>query len=117
MAVPKGNRTEVVIAGRRLAIMSDDKPEYLREISKCVNNSIGELLSSNKGMSLEKAAILSALKFCDDIHKMKERSQTQDNEDRLMQQIIEYSNELSKIQLENRNLKKIIGEYEKRMKN
>ena len=114
--MPKGNRTEVVIAGKRLVIMGDDRPEYLREISKCVNNSIGELLSSNKGMSVEKAAILSALKFCDDIHKMKERSKSQDDEDRLMQQIIEYSNELSKLQLENRNLKKIVNEYEKRIK-
>ena len=113
----KGNRTEVIIAGRRLAIMSDDKPEYLKEVSKCVDNSISELLSSNKGMSLERAAIFSALKFCDDIHKMKEKSNMPDDEDRLMKQIIEYSNELSKIQQENRNLKKIISEYEKQIKN
>jgi hypothetical protein len=47
---------------------------------------------------------------------MKEKSNAPDDEDRLMKQIIEYSNELSKIQQENRNLKKIISEYEKQIK-
>lgn len=114
--MPYGNRTEVIIAGRRLTILSDDKPEYLRKISRCVDKSITELVLENDGVNFETAAILSALKFCDDVHKLEERSKIPDDEDRLMKQIIEYSDELSKIQAENRNLKKIITEYEKKMK-
>ena len=111
----RGNRTQVIIAGRSFAIMSDDNPEYLKKVSKCVNNSISELISSNKGMSLEQAAILTALKFCDDIHKIKGQPKEKDNEDRLMQQIIEYSKDLAKMQNENKNLKKIILDYEKKL--
>lgn len=114
--MPYGNRTEVIIAGRKLTILSDDKPEYVREISRCVDKSITELVLENDGVNFETAAILSALKFCDDIHKLEEKAKIPDAEDRLMKQIIEYSDELSKIQAENRNLKKIIKEYEKQIK-
>ncbi len=106
----KGNKTEVIIAGKRFMIMSDDEPEYLRKVSNSVDESIRNLISTNKGMSIESAAILSALKFCDDIHKMKDIPKTIDEKDRLMQQIVEYSKELSEIGKENKGLKKQIIE-------
>ena len=109
-------RTEVVIAGRKYAIMSDDSPEYIKYLAKNINDSIGEMICANRSMSVEQAAILTALKYFDDIQKLKDKSKTPDDEDRLMKQIISYADELSKVSQENKNLKKIVQRYESEMK-
>ncbi len=111
----KETRTEVVIAGKKYAIMSDDNPEYIKQLSKNISNSISELICANRSMTVEQAAVLTALKYCDDVNKLKNREKKPDDEDRLMKQIISYSDELSKISQENKNLKKIIENYEKEL--
>ena len=109
----RGTRTEVVIAGKKYAIMSDDNSDYLIKIAKCVNNSISEMISSSRSLNVEGAAVLTALKYCDDVHKLKDKK---NDDDRLMKQIISYSDELSKMSQENKNLKKIIENYERNLK-
>ena len=112
--MPDNMGTEVIIAGKKFTIMSNDKPEHLRELSLDVDESIRKLIMSNIQMTIENAAILTALNFCDDIHKLKEQPKEIDEEDRLMQQIIEYSKELSELSAENKRLKKVIDELKKK---
>ena len=121
MAVSKGYSIRVNIGGKSFRIISDEKPEYLSDVADRVDKSISAMLFSNPSLTYEKAAVLAALKFCDDATKREisennikeESSQQITEEDNLRKQVVEYSNELSKLTKENKLLHKSLAELRK----
>lgn len=105
----KGYSIRVKIGGKSFGLISDSKPEYLKNIAMQVDESITELLEKNPNLTLEKASILTALKYCDDANKKAESSEENtdlaDEENNLRKQVIEYSKELRDLTLENKELK------------
>lgn len=122
----KGYSIRVKIGGRSFGIISDEKPEYLTEVAESVDKSISTLLAQNSKMTFERAAVLSALKFCDDSKKysiphVEEKDEIKDKEsDNLRHRIMEYSKELSKLTREykalEKELKNVKKEYEEKLK-
>jgi len=119
--VSKGYSIRVNIGGKSFRIISDEKPEYLSDVADRVDKSISAMLFSNPSLTYEKAAVLAALKFCDDATKREisennikeESSQQITEEDNLRKQVVEYSNELSKLTKENKLLHKSLAELRK----
>lgn len=117
----KGYSIRVNIGGKSFRIISDEKPEYLSDVADRVDKSISAMLFSNPSLTYEKAAVLAALKFCDDATKREisennikeESSQQITEEDNLRKQVVEYSNELSKLTKENKLLHKSLAELRK----
>ena len=116
-AMSKGYSIRVNIGGKSFSIISSEKPEYLADVADRVDKSISSMLLSNPALTYEKAAILSALKFCDDAKKGEEERQIADDaqknndEDNLRRQLVEYSKELSRLTQENKLLHKNIYGY------
>ena len=120
----KGYSIRVRIGGRALSIISDAKPEYMMQIASKVDKSITGLLNSNSGLTFEKAAVLTALKFCDEASNVKniddnieddnnisrehiqtaEKTTIESEADNLRKQVVAYSKELSKLEKENKSL-------------
>ena len=107
----KSYSISVNIGGKKFYIIADEKPDYLTDIAKCVDESISEIMGTNKNMTFERAAVLSALKFCDDSRKL--QNDINEDEDNLRKQVMQYSKELSKLTRENKNLEKQISELKK----
>lgn len=113
IAVSKGYSIRVRIGGKEFGIISNEKPEYLTEIAHCVDNSITSLLRINPEMTYERAAVLSALKFCDNAKKNAENKQTlpeNSEDDNLRRQVIQYANELSEMTQRCKKLEKELKE-------
>lgn len=109
----KGYSIRVRIGGRTFSIISDEKPEYLTEVASTVDKSISGMLVSNPNLTFERAAVLSALKFCDDSKRNNIGTGEKNNsaeDDRLRQQVVEYSKELEKSIQRQKQLQKEIKE-------
>ena len=116
----KGYSIRINIGGKSFRIISDEKPEYLSDVAERVDKSVTSLLYSNPTLTYEKAAVLTALKFCDDAKKSElskisesEKSLLISDEDSLRKQVIDYSKELEEITKENKLLHKSMAELKK----
>lgn len=89
----KSSRVHVEIRGRGFNLLSDDAADYLTDIAKKVDVRMTEVITKNPQLTFEKAALLTALNFCDDFEKYKRGDR---NDDRIRQQLMEYASELSK---------------------
>lgn len=117
----KGYSIRVNIGGKSFGIISDEKPDYLSDIADRVDKSISSMLFSNSSLTFEKAAVLAALKFCDDAKKGEDsgkaelKSVKKDIEDdNLRRQVMEYSKELAELTKENKLLRKSIAELKRK---
>ena len=115
----KGYSIRVKIGGKMFGLISDSKPEYLKNIAMQVDKSISDLLIKNPNLTLEKASILTALKYCDDANKKvnlpAENTDSTDEDNNLRKQVIEYSNELRSLEKENKELKVKLAKLRKKL--
>mgnify|MGYP004636763869 FL=1 len=119
----KGYSIRINIGGKSFRIISDEKPEYLSDVAERVDKSVTSLLYSNPTLTYEKAAVIAALKFCDDAKKSElskisesEKSLLISDEDSLRKQVIDYSKELEEATKENKLLHKSMSELKKEYK-
>ena len=116
----KGYSIRVSIGGKKYGIISDEKPDYLADVAHRVDVCISSLLEANPSLTYEKAAVLAALKFCDDsLQNISGKTDktvmaTKDESDNLRQQIIEYSKDLARLTNENKMLNKSLSELKSR---
>ena len=66
------NRVKLNVCGISCALLTEDEKEYVGKVGKEVEGAILSLTSQNEGLSLVKAAIVTALSFCDEKHKQEE---------------------------------------------
>lgn len=93
----KPDKVKVSICGRSFYLTSKDDPGYLINIADKTDNVISGLMQNNIGLTFEQAAVLTALKYCDDYEKklMEEKKQSSEEEN-LGKRLVKYSKELTR---------------------
>ncbi len=110
----KTDKVRVTISGKNFYLTSQDNPDYLKNIADKIDASIGELLKNNLGMTLEQAAILTAINYCDDYEKrlILEEKQAEGDEN-LGRTLVKYSKELTRATARIKSLEKEIEQMKK----
>lgn len=78
------NRVKVLIYNSEYAIISNEKPEYVRDLASRLDDTLKQLMSADGNMSLTKALVLCSMSFLDDQQK------SEANMESLHEQIKEY---------------------------
>lgn len=63
------NRIKLNICGSECVISSDDSESYVRSIGDEVEKAMEDITSKNERVSITMAAIITALRYCDEAHK------------------------------------------------
>ena len=63
------NRIKLNICGTDYIIVSDEKEEYMEEIAKEIDEAMNITLKNNMRVSVTMAAVLTALRYCDESKK------------------------------------------------
>lgn len=114
----KQETVKVNICGRGFSLTSGDDPEYLIKVAKKVDRSIVKLMKGNIGLTFDQAAVLVALKYCDDYEKKKASQQLKSNQDEnLGKRLVEYSKELTRATAKIKALEKEISKLKKEQDN
>ena len=110
----KQDKVRVTIGGRCFYLTSGDDPDYLVHIAKKVDREISGLVRANVGLSFEQAAVLTALKYCDDYEKKTVNTEKQEKEDEdLGKRLVEYSKELTRATTRIKALEKELAKFRK----
>lgn len=110
----KTDKVKVNICGRIFYLTSGDDSNYLMNIAKKIDASILELMKSNVGLTFEQAAILVALKYCDDYEKKIKKHEKKSKEDEdLGRRLVEYSKELTRATSRIKSLEKELSKLKK----
>lgn len=88
------NKVKVTVCGKDYSLMSEEKPSYYTSLAKKVENTINEMLSQSKSLTIQSAAVLAALSAFDDAQKANESI------DNIRTQIKEYVNDACKARAE-----------------
>lgn len=88
------NKVKVTICGKDYSLMSEEKPSYYTSLAKNVENTINEMTSQSKSLTIQSAAVLAALSAFDDAQKANESI------DNIRTQIKEYVNDACKARAE-----------------
>lgn len=108
------DKVKVEICGRSFFLTSADDPEYLIKIADKIDKDILKLMKKNVGVTFEQAAILVALKYCDDYEKKKKKHEKQSADDEnLGKRLVEYSKELTRATTKIKALEKEIARLKK----
>ena len=93
------NRIEVRIRGRQYTITAEEPEEYIYKICAYVDKKIGEITEFNPRLSMDMAAVLTALNLSD-LH-----FKAQKTEDDLRRQIVAYDAKLEEAEQEKKRLR------------
>lgn len=124
------NKVTVTIGRREYTIIADESTDYILSVANELNNRVTQIANANTGLAGEKSVVLAALNLCDDYLKMRQTNSalqrqvmkcTKDMEkmqqaseqateqageaDELRKQIVSYSEELRKAELELKRLR------------
>ena len=67
----RSTRVYVRICGKGLAIVSDERAEYMKEVAREVDERMSSLIRSSNRVTFDTAAVLTALKLCDELRQQK----------------------------------------------
>ncbi len=114
-SMAKSCRVHVEIRGRGFNLLSDDNPDYLVKIAEMVDTRMTAVIEKNPQLTFEKAALLTALNYCDDLEKCKrlQKEQKDSGEDHVRAQLMEYARELSRASDVIKNLEKELADAKK----
>ena len=108
------DKVKVEICGRSFFLTSADDPEYLKTIADKIDRAILKLMKKNIGVTFEQAAILVALKYCDDYEKKAKKHEKQSAQDEdLGKRLVEYSKELTRATSKIKALEKEVARLQK----
>ena len=108
------DKVKVEICGRSFFLTSADEPEYLIKIADKIDKDILKLMKKNIGVTFEQAAILIAMKYCDDCEKKTKKHEKKFAEDEnLGKRLVEYSKELTRATTKIKALEKEIARLKK----
>lgn len=108
------DKVRVTICGRNFYLTSKDDPEYLINIAAKIDEAMSELLKNNIGLTMEQAAVLTAINYCDDYekHLLAEKEKNEGDEN-LGKTLVKYSKDLTKAAARIRVLEKEIEQLKK----
>lgn len=88
------NRVKLNICGCECVISSDDSESYVRSIGDEVEKAMDDITGKNERVSITMAAVITALRFCDESHK------SVNGADNLRSQIKDYLEDSSHARME-----------------
>lgn len=110
------NKLEVKIQGRQYTIVANEPDEYIYKIASYVDKKITEVSEMNARLSMDMASVLAAINLADEYFK------SQQSEDHLRKQVLEYVDEAKRaderyreLELENRELQVKLKEKEEEL--
>lgn len=114
------NRIKLNICGTDYIIVSDEKEEYMEEIAKEIDEAMNITLKNNMRVSVTMAAVLTALRYCDESKKSMAdadnlRTQIKDYLEESVEarmQADEARNEILKLEKEVKSLKEKLKRYD-----
>lgn len=110
----KKDKVRVTIGGRCFYLTSADDPKYLLGIAGKIDKEISALVRENVGLGFEQAAVLTALKYCDDLEKkLSERRERDRDEENLGKRLVQYSKELTRATARIKSLEKELARLKK----
>jgi cell division protein ZapA len=63
---------KVSVAGQTLALRTDARPNYVKELAEFVNAKIDEIRASGRVVSTQSLALLAALHIADELHQLRD---------------------------------------------
>ena len=99
----------VEIYGAKYPIKTSEETEYVKELAQNLDETVRNLMSSNRSTSLNEALVLAAL-ICLDSYRKSEKSA-----DHLRSQIAEYLEDAAKARLESGEAKREITRLERQL--
>jgi cell division protein ZapA (FtsZ GTPase activity inhibitor) len=104
------NRIKLNICGSECVISSDDSESYIRSIGDEVEKAMEDILTKNERISINMAAIITALSYCDEAHKSAGAA------DNLRSQIKDYLEDSSRARTESEESKREIDRMRREIK-
>lgn len=95
----------VKLGNMEIKVSSTETQEYTESVAAEVNAKIKEITNADLSASTNKAALLAAMDFCDEVNKLREDT------DNLRLQLKEYMDESAKIAIERDEAKKLADKY------
>ena len=80
---------KVTVAGQTLAIRTDARPGYVRELAELVDSKIAEVKSATRTVSTQSLALLVALNLADELQQLRDdqrelKRQVRERSDRIL---------------------------------
>ncbi len=69
---PVSRSVKVTVAGTRLAIKTDAKPKYIKELAAYVTEKIDEIKASGKTATTQSLALLAAMSIADELYELRD---------------------------------------------
>lgn len=88
------NKVKVTVCGKEFSLKTDDEPSYFISLAKKVDDEIYKMMSESDNMSMQSAAVLTALAAYDEAQK------ANDSIDNIRTQIKEYVDEACRARTE-----------------
>ncbi len=67
----RSSRVYVSICGKGISVVADERPDYIRDIAKDIDERMGKLLRSSQKITYDMAAVLVAMNLCDELKQEK----------------------------------------------
>ena len=103
----RSSRVYVSICGKGLSVVSDERPEYIKDVAQAVDERMGKLLRSNQKVTYDMAAVLVALNLCDELKQEKilnkitvDKNENEALKKKLAKAEEEYKKEIERLKLE-----------------
>jgi cell division protein ZapA len=101
------NRIKVFICNSEYSILSNEDPEYVRELASNLDTSVKEIMSRDSHVSITQSLVLCALSYLDESRK------SESNSDNLRGQIKEYLEDAAAARSEVDSLRRDIAALKK----
>ena len=112
------NKVKINICNTDYTIISEDSPEYVISIAEEVDKEMNNILKNNTRFSVTMVAVLSALQYCDDLHKsIRDCDNIKNQLKNYIEDNASLKIEVNKMKEENINLRKEIQSLRKRLSN
>ena len=96
----KKNRVKITVAGINYFINTEESEEYTQKLGEIVDKKVTALLTSSSFITMNQAAVLTALELADELEKSK------NTDDNFRDQIAEYLEEATKAKKERDHYKR-----------
>ncbi|MDR2656029.1 MAG: cell division protein ZapA [Oscillospiraceae bacterium] len=101
------NRIKVFICNSEYSILSNEDPDYVRELASGLDNSVKDIMNKDSHISITQALVLCALSYLDDSNK------SESNSDNLRTQIKDYLEDAASARSEVDSLRRDIAALKK----
>ena len=107
------NKVQVMVSGHNYTFVTDEKPEYIKQIADYVNKKITEIAYYNSAYTMQMATVMASVGISDELFKAKQSESELLKKVEELNVLVEKQNEeICRINFENEKFKKYIQDME-----